>query len=100
MSEGQIRERLVRGTAASPRLDALGSLGFGISRTRMAREIKAERVRLNGVVITDAARTVNVGDVMTLEGRGDAVLEDVSGPTRKGRLGVTLKRILTGQASL
>lgn len=92
MTQENIRERIVKGTAASPRLDALGSLGFGVSRTRMAREIKAQRVRLNGDVVTDTAKPVAVADVIALEGRGTAVIEELSGPTRKGRIGVTLKR--------
>lgn len=100
MTERPLQQRLVRGTVASPRLDALGSLGFGLSRTRMAREIKAERVRLNRIVVTDTAKSVAPGDVITLEGRGDATVEELSGPTRKGRIKVTLKRLSAGQASI
>ena len=80
------------GTVASPRLDAVGSIGFGISRTRMAREVRAERVCVNGRVRTNPAEMVRVGDAITLEGRGEAVVEQLSGPTRKGRTGVTVKR--------
>lgn len=86
------RERVVRGTVASPRLDALGSLGFGLSRTRMAREIRAQRVRLNGTLTTDAAKTVGPSDVIELEGRGRVIVDELAGPTRKGRLAVTVRR--------
>lgn len=92
MNSEEVRERIVRGTVASPRLDALGSIGFGLSRTRMAREIRAERVRLNGEIVTDVAKAVGPTDVITLDGRGRAVIEELSGPTRKGRIGVTMKR--------
>lgn len=95
MESEQIRERIVKGTAASPRLDALGGLGFGVSRTRMAREIKAARVQLNGEVVTDAAKTVAAEDVITLDGRGDAIVDELSGPTRRGRMRVTMKRRYT-----
>lgn len=95
MNNEQVREKVVRGTAASPRLDALGSIGFGVSRTRMAREIRAARVSVNGDVVTDVAKSVGPADVIALEGRGRAVIEELSGPTRKGRIGVTLKRQYT-----
>lgn len=95
MNGDEVREKIVRGTAASPRLDALGSIAFGLSRTRMAREIRAERVTLNRDIVADPAKTVGTDDVIALEGRGTAVVEELSGPTRKGRIGVTLKRQYT-----
>lgn len=100
MGAGEMRERVVRGTVASARLDALAGLGFGMSRSRMAREIKAERVRLNGVAVTDTAKIVSPGDVIALEGRGEATLDELSGPTRKGRLGVVLTRRYGGPVSM
>jgi len=86
------REKLVKGTVASPRLDAVGSLAFGVSRTRMSRDVKAERVLVNGRLEADPAATVKVGDVIALEGRGEAVVQELAGPTRKGRTAVTVQR--------
>lgn len=91
-NEGQ-RERQVKGTVASPRLDALGSIGFGLSRTRMARAIRAERVWVNGRSVANPAAPVAEGDRLRLEGRGEAVVQELGGPTRKGRTVVTLKRL-------
>ena len=86
------RVKEVRATVASPRLDAVASVGFGTSRTRMARDIRAERVKLNWKVVTDPAAPVREGDVISVRGRGRAVVERLSGVTRKGRTGITLKR--------
>lgn len=91
------REKLVKGTVASPRLDAVGSVAFGLSRTRMAREVKAERVTVNGTALADPAHTVKEGDVIGLAGRGEAVLREIAGPTRKGRLTVAVVRKLAGR---
>jgi len=88
------RVKEVRATVASPRLDAVASIGFGTSRTRMARDIRAERVKLNWKVVTDPAAAVKEGDVISVRGRGRAVVERLSGVTRKGRIGVTVKRYL------
>lgn len=86
------RVKEVRATVASPRLDAVASLAFGVSRTRMARDIRAERVKLNWKPVTDPAAAVKEGDVISVRGRGRAVVERLAGVTRKGRTGITVKR--------
>lgn len=58
----------------------------------MAREIRAERVQLNGTAVTDPAKTAAPEDVIVLEGRGGVIIEELSGPTRRGRIGVTVRR--------
>lgn len=90
--EESTRDKQVKGTVASPRLDAVGSIAFGLSRTRVAREVKAERVVVNGEVRTNPAEVIKPGDVIALEGRGEAVVQELSGPTRKGRIGITVVR--------
>lgn len=90
------REKLVKGTVASPRLDAVGSIAFGLSRTRVAREVKAERVSVNGQTRANPAELVKPGDVIALEGRGEAVVQELTGPTRKGRTGISVLRKIGG----
>lgn len=88
------RVKEIKATVASLRLDAVASSGFGVSRTRMARDIKAERVKLNWKVVRDPAREVAEGDILSIRGRGRVVVEEVQGTTRKGRIGVLLKRYI------
>ncbi|MCR4403209.1 MAG: S4 domain-containing protein [Firmicutes bacterium] len=86
------RTKVVKGTVARLRLDAVASLGFGVSRTAMAEEIKRGRVAVNGVRRLDPSFGVKPCDVMTLEGRGNVRLAHVAGETRKGRTLVHLER--------
>lgn len=86
------RVKEIRATVASLRLDAVASLGFGVSRTRMAREIKGERVKLNWKTVRDPAHSVAQGDTLSIRGRGRVVVEEVQGTTRKGRISLLLKR--------
>ena len=88
------REKEIRTTVASPRLDAVASDGFGVSRTRMAREIKAGRVRVNWQPSSNPDRLLTAGDVISIRGRGRVVLQEISGQTKKGRLGLVLKRMI------
>ncbi len=88
------RVKEIRATVASLRLDAVASTGFGVSRTRMAQEIKAERVKVNWRGVRDPAHPVRQGDVLSIRGRGRVVIAEVTGTTRKGRIGLLLKRYL------
>lgn len=88
------RVKETRATVASLRLDAVASAGFGTSRTQMAREIKGMRVRLNWRPVDDPSAVVKAGDVIALRGRGRLVVAEVTGTTKKGRLGLRLERYL------
>jgi len=90
----QMRTKEIRTTVASLRLDALAALGFGDSRTKMAREIKAERLKVNWKTVNDPDYQVNLGDIISMRGRGRVILQELTGRSKKGRLGVILVRFL------
>lgn len=81
----------MQGTVSSLRLDAVASAGFGLSRTKMTREIAAEKVRLNWLVSTDSAAPVKAGDVISIRGMGRLEVREVRGETKKGRIALVLK---------
>ncbi len=89
-----LREKEIRTTVASLRLDAIAALGFGESRTKMAREIKAERIKVNWRPVKNPDQTVNPGDIISMRGRGRVVFRETTGTSKKGRLGVVLVRLL------
>ena len=76
---------------ASLRLDAVGSAGFGISRSRMADRIRGGAVRVNWQMVTSPSRELTVGERVQLEGRGELTVESVD-PTQRGRWRVGLLR--------
>lgn len=86
--------KVIRATVATLRLDAVAGEGFGISRTQMAKEIAGEKVKLNWLVITNNAQDVKPGDVISIRGRGRVLVDNISGQTKKGRIGLVLKRFL------
>jgi RNA-binding protein YlmH len=88
------RKKEIRATVASLRLDAVASAGFGTSRTQMSREIKGLRVRLNWRPVDDPAAEVKAGDVIVFRGRGRLVVAEITGTTKKGRLGLRFERYL------
>ncbi|HCF90140.1 MAG TPA: photosystem II S4 domain protein [Firmicutes bacterium] len=84
----------IRSTVASMRLDSIAGLGFGESRTKMQREIKAGKVKVNWRAVLSPDYDVNPGDVIAIRGRGRVILEETTGISKKGRTGVLLKRLI------
>lgn len=84
----------IKTTVASLRLDSITSSGFGMSRTKAAEAINGERVQVNWQPAKSPSQLVQEGDVISLRGRGRMVLDQVTGQSRKGRIGVLLKRFM------
>ncbi len=82
----------ISGTVPSLRLDTIVGTGFGMSRSRASRYIKEGRVKLKGQVITNASRTVDIGDEITVDDAGSCHLMDVLGETKKGRIKILIQR--------
>ena len=86
------RTKEIRATVASLRLDSIVAAGFGISRSRAADDIAADKVKLNWQSTGSAFKTINEGDVLSMRGRGRVEVTAVCGQTKKGRTVVVLKR--------
>lgn len=83
-------EKIIRFTVASLRLDVLVSAAFHISRGKAAELIKAEKVFVNWVSVTNASKNLKEGDMITLRGYGRMKLQEVIAETKKGRLAVSI----------
>ncbi|BBB93007.1 MAG TPA: YlmH/Sll1252 family protein [Methylomusa anaerophila] len=90
--EEKVKE--IRSTVASLRLDAVAAAGFGTSRTRMAEEIAALKVKVNWQEAKSSSQTVKIGDVISMRGRGRVEVCEIPGQTKKGRFSVVLRRFI------
>lgn len=86
-------EKEILTTVASMRLDAVASSGFGDSRNKMSRDIESQKVKLNWKVETDPAAEVEIGDLISVRGRGRVKVAEDRGISNKGRIKLTLKRL-------
>jgi len=86
------REKEIKTTVASMRIDSIAGAGFGTSRTRMTEEIKVGRLKLNGKQVVSPSTKVCEKDVIISKGRGRLIVDEVKGTTKKGRVSVLLKR--------
>lgn len=78
---------------ASLRLDAVGSAGFSMSRTKMAEEIERGEVKVNWKTVSQPSYTLSQTDLITLRGKGRLQVEDIA-ETKKGRYRIQLTRYI------
>lgn len=90
--EEKVKE--IRATVASLRLDSVAASGYGMSRTRMADDIAAAKVKINWQDAKSPSQTVKVGDVISMRGRGRIEVVEIPGQTKKGRYSILLRRFI------
>ena len=83
---------MINGTCASVRLDALIGLAFQASRSSMVSFIESGLVFVNGKLITSNGYEPKEGDIISVRGKGRFIYDGVSKQTRKGRLGVRIRK--------
>lgn len=97
LSELEVPEKTVKvihDTVNTPRLDAVLSSGFSLSRGRAADAIAAGRVEVNHTPCLKGDRQVSQGDVLTCRGLGKCVVTGLGGQSKKGRTILTIERYL------
>ena len=72
-------------TVQSPRLDAVLSGLFHLSRTQAAERIRAGDASLNYAECLRPDAEIRPGDIVSLRGYGKAAVRDLGGQSRKGR---------------
>lgn len=85
------RVKAVRDTLSSPRLDNVVSAAFHISRSEAVRAIKGGTVFVNHEEVTKVDKRIDEGDTIVLRGKGKAILAELSGLSKKGRIWAEFK---------
>lgn len=84
----------IRTTVASMRLDAVASAGFGDSRSKISREIRNKKVKLNFKVESNPSINVEIDDLISIQGRGRVKVVEKIGVSQRGRIKLLLQRYL------
>ena len=90
----QVQVKTIRDTVSSPRLDAVVSSAFSISRGKAAELVAAGRVNLDHTPCLKPDKPVEEGAILTVRGLGKARVAALGGLTKKGRIGLTIERYL------
>ena len=94
LSQKPAQVKTIRDTVATPRLDAVISAGFSLSRSKAAALISAGKVALNHRECLKGDKLVAEGDVLTCRGLGKCVVREVPGQSKKGRTMLVLERYI------
>jgi RNA-binding protein YlmH len=94
LKQKEEKVKIIKATVSKLRLDSVAAAGFGVSRSRMAEEIKGLNVKLNWKEVKSASQAVSEGDVFSFRGRGRVEFSEITGNTKKGRIGIVLKRFI------
>ena len=81
-------------SVASLRLDAVCGAAFSLSRGKAADFIESGSVYLGGVQTLKPDRKVALGEKIVLRGKGKAVLSEIKGESKKGRIHIVIKKYL------
>lgn len=92
ISPKEERVKEIKATVASLRVDSIAAAGFGMSRSKAATEISAEKVKLNWQTVKNSSQSIKEGDILSMRGRGRLEVAEIRGQTKKGRIGILLKR--------
>lgn len=90
----EVKTEEIRDSVASVRLDAVASTAFKLSRGKAQEAIHAGLVAVNGLQCLKPDFVPKEGDRISLRGKGKAILSEIGGTSRKGRLYIVIKRFL------
>ena len=94
LSVPEAEVKVIRDTVPSLRLDAVAAAAFSMSRGRAAELIAAGRVNVDHAPCVKGDKLLAEGAVITARGLGKAQLAQVGGLSKKGRVGIIVKRYL------
>ncbi|MFI3227331.1 MAG: YlmH/Sll1252 family protein [Clostridia bacterium] len=90
----EVEFKLIKDTVSSIRFDSVVSSGFMMSRSKSVDVIRASNVYLNNVICTKTDQKVNVGDKISIRGKGKIVLNDILGKSKKDRIFIEIKKFI------
>lgn len=79
---------------SSLRLDNFVAEIVKCSRTRAEEIITEQRVYLNSILVEKVSKKINVGDVITIRGKGKFIFNEIQRETRNDRLVLGLKKYI------
>lgn len=94
LQEIEVQKIEITEIVASLRLDNIVASLARTSRNKAVEMLEQERVFLNFKNETKASKSVKVGDIITIRGKGRFVFQEISGNTRKGRFVIKIDKFI------
>ena len=88
------RKEIIRDTVSSLRLDSIAASAFRVSRVNAQEACRSGLVSVDHAEVTKPDARVEEGSVLVMKGKGKAILREVGGESKKGRLWIVIERFL------
>lgn len=86
--------KIINDTVASLRLDSIVSSGFQLGRSKASAYITGGKTEVNHVLTIKPDKMIEEGDKISVRGLGKITLKEVRGNTKKGRVAITVEKLL------
>jgi RNA-binding protein YlmH len=94
LSIPEMRTQTIRDTIPSARLDSVVSSAFKLSRSKAAEAIRGGIVSLDHAECLKPDAKVEEGQTLVLRGKGKAVIDEIGGESKKGRIWISIRRYI------
>ena len=90
----EVHTQIIRDTVPSARLDSVVSAAFKLARGKAAEAIRAGLVSVDHIECLKPDAKVIEGSSLVLRGKGKAVLREIGGESKKGRIWIVIERYI------
>ena len=90
----EFKTQMIHDTIPSARLDSIVSSAFRISRSKAAEAIRSGIVSVDHIECLKPDARVEEGSSLVLRGKGKAVLREIGGESKKGRIWISIERYI------
>lgn len=90
----EVRTQMIRDTIPSTRLDSVIASAFKLSRSKASEAIRGGIVSVDHIECLKPDARVEEGSILVLKGKGKAVLKEIGGESKKGRIWVVIEKYL------
>lgn len=84
----------IKANVKSLRLDSICASGFNESRSRVALDIKKDKVKVNHIPTNSISSGIGEGDLISYRGKGRIIFEKILGKTKKDRFNIQIKKFI------
>lgn len=90
----EVRTQMIKDTVPSARLDSVIASAFKLSRSKASEAIRGGIVSVDHIECLKPDARVEEGSILVLKGKGKALLKEIGGESKKGRIWVILEKYL------
>ncbi len=90
----EIRTQVIKDTVPSARLDSIVASAFKLSRSKASEAIRGGIVSVDHIECLKPDARVEEGAILVLRGKGKAVLKEIGGESKKGRIWVIIEKYI------